>query len=136
MQNFRNYYAILGVPKEATIEEIKKAYRQLARQYHPDLNPGNKVAEEKFKDVGEAYEVLGDVGKRSQYDQFSQFWKQTGFPRWGSSESQRGDRLWAISRLQLICGSVAQSPIARVNPHRRRSLSSQNDQDRLHRAAL
>jgi curved DNA-binding protein len=83
MQNFRNYYAILGVPKEATIEDIKKAYRQLARQYHPDLNPGDKAAEEKFKDVGEAYEVLGDMGKRSQYDQFSQFWKQTGFPRWG-----------------------------------------------------
>jgi curved DNA-binding protein len=83
MQNFRNYYAILGVPKEATIEEIKKAYRQLARQYHPDLNPGDKTAEEKFKDVGEAYEVLADTGKRSQYDQFSQFWKQTGFPRWG-----------------------------------------------------
>ncbi|MBD3882496.1 J domain-containing protein [Phormidium tenue FACHB-886] len=86
MQNFRNYYAILGVPKEATIEEIKKAYRQLARQYHPDLNPGDKAAEEKFKDVGEAYEVLSDVGKRSQYDQFSQFWKQTGFPRWGGRD--------------------------------------------------
>jgi curved DNA-binding protein len=79
MQNFRNYYEILGVPREATVEEIKKVYRRLARQYHPDLNPGNKAAEEKFKDVGEAYEVLSDPGKRAQYDQFSRFWKKTGF---------------------------------------------------------
>ena len=79
MQNFRNYYAILGVPKEATPEEIKQAYRKLARQYHPDLNPGDKVAEEKFKALGEAYEVLFDVSKRTQYDQFSRFWNQSGF---------------------------------------------------------
>ncbi|MBW4659883.1 MAG: J domain-containing protein [Drouetiella hepatica Uher 2000/2452] len=79
MQNFRNYYAILGVPKEATPEEIKQAYRKLARQYHPDLNPGDKVAEEKFKALGEAYEVLFDASKRTQYDQFSRFWNQSGF---------------------------------------------------------
>jgi curved DNA-binding protein len=79
MQNFRNYYAILGVSRDATVEEIKKAYRKLARQYHPDMNPGNKDAEEKFKDVSEAYEVLSDVGKRSQYDQFSNFWNKSGF---------------------------------------------------------
>ena len=79
MQNFRNYYEILGVARDATTEEIKKAYRRLARQYHPDLNPGNKEAEEKFKDIGEAYEVLSDAAKRSQYDQFSRFWKQKGF---------------------------------------------------------
>ncbi|NJR66371.1 MAG: J domain-containing protein, partial [Leptolyngbyaceae cyanobacterium CRU_2_3] len=97
MQNFRNYYAILGVPKESTAEEIKKAYRKLARQFHPDLNPGDKVAEEKFKEVGEAYEVLSDTGKRAQYDQFSSFWKQSGFqgttPRsksW-SGRNGRGD---------------------------------------------
>jgi curved DNA-binding protein len=79
MQNFRNYYDILGVPKIASIDEIKKAYRKLARKYHPDLNPGDKVAEEKFKDIGEAYEVLSDPGKRKQYDQFGQFWRQGGF---------------------------------------------------------
>jgi curved DNA-binding protein len=61
------------------MDEIKKVYRRLARQYHPDLNPGNKVAEEKFKDVGEAYEVLSDTTKRAQYDQFSQYWNQGGF---------------------------------------------------------
>lgn len=79
MQNFRNYYAILGVSRDATIDEIKKSFRKLARQYHPDMNPGDKDAEEKFKDLGEAYEVLSDVGKRAQYDQYSSFWKQSGF---------------------------------------------------------
>lgn len=79
MQNFRNYYEILGVARDATVDEIKQAYRRLARKYHPDLNPGNKAAEEKFKDIGEAYEVLSDASKRSQYDQFSRFWKQRGF---------------------------------------------------------
>jgi curved DNA-binding protein len=79
LQNFRDYYEILGVPKDASGEEIKKVYRRLARQYHPDLNPGNKAAEEKFKDIGEAYEVLSDAARRSQYDQFSRYWKQKGF---------------------------------------------------------
>lgn len=79
MQNFRDYYEILGVTKNASSEEIKKVYRRLARQYHPDLNPGDKAAEEKFKDIGEAYEILSDSAKRSQYDQFSRHWKQKGF---------------------------------------------------------
>lgn len=79
LQNFRNYYEILGIPREATSEEIKQVFRRLARQYHPDLNPGNKEAEEKFKDIGEAYEVLSDPSKRAQYDQFSKFWNQGGF---------------------------------------------------------
>ncbi|MBD0269298.1 MAG: J domain-containing protein [Cyanobacteria bacterium Co-bin8] len=79
MQNFRNYYEILGVSRDATFDEIKRAYRQLARRYHPDMNPGDKSAEEKFKLLGEAYNVLSDTEKRSQYEQFSQFWKQKGF---------------------------------------------------------
>jgi len=79
MQNFRNYYDILGVSRDATIDEIKKTFRSLARQYHPDMNPGDKASEEKFKDLGEAYEVLSDENKRAQYDQYSRFWKQSGF---------------------------------------------------------
>jgi curved DNA-binding protein len=79
MQNFRNYYSILGVPRDASSEEIKKAYRRLARKYHPDMNPGNEAAEEQFKAINEAYEVLSDEVKRSQYDQYGQYWNQTGF---------------------------------------------------------
>ena len=81
MQNFRNYYEILGIPTDASAEEIKKAFRRLARRYHPDVNPGDKTAEEKFKDINEAHEVLSDPSKRSQYDQFSQFWQKKGFSR-------------------------------------------------------
>jgi len=66
----KDYYNLLGVTKDATASDIKKAYRQLVRKYHPDANPGNKEAEEHFKEVNEAYEVLADPDKRAQYDQF------------------------------------------------------------------
>lgn len=68
--NKRDYYEVLGVGRNATIEEIKKAYRQLAMKYHPDRNPNNKEAEEKFKEAAEAYEVLHDQEKRNKYDKF------------------------------------------------------------------
>jgi molecular chaperone DnaJ len=66
----RDYYEVLGVSRTASADEIKKAYRKLAMQYHPDRNPGNKEAEEKFKEAAEAYEALGDADKRQRYDQF------------------------------------------------------------------
>src|SRR5437016_4357401 len=66
----RDYYEVLGVKRGATEEEIKKAYRKLARQHHPDRNPGDKQAEKNFKEVQEAYDVLRDKTKRAQYDQF------------------------------------------------------------------
>ena len=93
LQNFKNYYDILGVPKDVANEEIKKVFRRLARQYHPDLNPGNKEAEEKFKDIGEAYEILGDPNKRSQYDQFSLYWQQKSRGKAGKSIFKRGTRV-------------------------------------------
>jgi molecular chaperone DnaJ len=73
--DYKDYYKILGLPKGATEKEIKAAYRKLARQYHPDVNPGDKSAEDKFKDVGEAYEVLSDTDKRTKYDQYGDQWK-------------------------------------------------------------
>lgn len=76
--DFKDYYAVLGINKNADADEIKKAYRRLARQYHPDLNPGNKEAEQKFKDINEAHEVLSDPEKRKKYDQFGQYWTQAG----------------------------------------------------------
>jgi len=66
----RDYYEILGVSKGATADEIKKAYRKVAMQYHPDRNPGDKAAEEKFKEAAEAYEILSDTDKKTQYDRY------------------------------------------------------------------
>jgi len=73
---YKDYYKILGVDRNASEKEIKQAYRRLARKYHPDVNPGDKQAEEKFKEISEAYEVLSDPEKRAKYDQFGQYWRQ------------------------------------------------------------
>ncbi len=73
--DFKDYYKVLGVDKKASEEEIKKAYRKLAVKYHPDKNPGNKQAEEKFKEINEANAVLSDSEKRKKYDQFGENWQ-------------------------------------------------------------
>jgi DnaJ-class molecular chaperone len=72
---FRDYYATLGVEKTASEKEIKQAYRKLARKFHPDVNPGDATAERRFKEINEAYEVLGDATKRSKYDELGANWR-------------------------------------------------------------
>ena len=74
---FKDYYKVLGVNRDATQDEIKKAFRKLAVKYHPDKNPGNKEAEARFKEITEAHEVLGDPEKRRRYDQLGENWTRT-----------------------------------------------------------
>src|SRR5579859_8018520 len=76
MVQVKDYYNTLGVKREATDKEIRSAYRKLARKYHPDVNPNNKEAEAKFKEINEAYEVLSDAEKRKKYDKFGAEWEQ------------------------------------------------------------
>jgi curved DNA-binding protein len=90
---YRDYYKILGVPRGSGADDIKSAYRKLAMQYHPDRNPGNKQAEDRFKEINEAYQVLSDTKKRSRYDQLGESysqWQQNGAPgnyNWGQWSS-------------------------------------------------
>jgi curved DNA-binding protein len=87
--DFKDYYSILGVAKNSSSEDLKKSYRRLARKYHPDMNPGDKAAENRFKEVTEAYEVLSDAEKRRRYDQFGQYVNQPSSSR-GPSATPRG----------------------------------------------
>jgi curved DNA-binding protein len=85
----KDYYAILGVPANADAETIKKTFRKLARKHHPDVNPGNKEAEEKFKTINEAYQVLSDVEKRKKYDEL-----QAQYQQWQQQGSRQQDFDW------------------------------------------
>ena len=92
---FKDYYEVLGVKRDATDDQIRQAYRKLARKYHPDVNPGDRVAEDKFKELNEANEVLSDPEKRKRYDQLGANWKNgaefTPPPGWGSTNVQFDD---------------------------------------------
>jgi curved DNA-binding protein len=108
----RDHYETLGVKRNASEDEIKKAYRKLARQFHPDRNPGDKQSESRFKEVQAAYDVLGDKAKRSQYDRFGDAGPNAGFPgggaqgfRWpGGPGAQQVDPAQAEEMLRSIFG--------------------------------
>src|SRR5262245_1316126 len=87
----KNYYEVLGVPESAPQKDITKAYRKLARQYHPDANPDDKKAEERFKDISAAYDVLGDEAKRKEYDEVRAMGPMGGFGPGGGGQTFRFD---------------------------------------------
>jgi curved DNA-binding protein len=89
MADFIDYYKVLGVAKTATAEEIKKAYRKLARKHHPDLDPNNAAAKKKFQEINEANEVLSDPEKRKKYDQYGEHWKHAD--QYEQAQQQRGN---------------------------------------------
>lgn len=118
---FKDYYATLGVAKTATAKEIKQTYRKLARKFHPDVNPGDKQSEQRFKEINEAYEVLGDSGKRRKYDELGANWRlyeqaqaQGGpdpFAGWradmGSGGSGGGFRTMTPEQMEEMFGDAA-----------------------------
>lgn len=99
---YKDYYKILGVPRTVDEKELKKAFRKLAQQYHPDKNPGDKEAERKFKEINEAYTILSDADKRQKYDQFGPQWEQ--YTRSGAGGSGGQTRTMSPDEFERIFG--------------------------------
>src|SRR5687768_3146626 len=109
--DFKDYYATLGVTKTSTDKEIKQAFRKLARKHHPDVNPNDKAAETKFKEINEAYEVLGDPAKRKKYDELGANWRmyeqaeaQGGanpFAGWNANAGARGGGVRTMTQEEM-----------------------------------
>lgn len=102
----RDYYEVLGVDKSATPDEIRKAYRKMALKYHPDQNPDNKEAEEKFKEAAEAYDVLSDPEKRKKYDQFGHNMGEGGFGGYGGGFGGFGGHSWTMEDIFAQFGDI------------------------------
>lgn len=114
----KDYYKILGVSKNSSDKDMKQAYRRLARQFHPDVNPGNKEAESKFKEVNEAYEVLSDPDKRKKYDSYGDKWqyadqfaKQGAPPYWQQTSGREGSTIFDFSDINVEEG---QDPLGSI----------------------
>src|SRR3954467_3430495 len=126
----RDPYSVLGVDRKASADEIKKAYRKLARQYHPDRNPDDPSAEERFKEIQSAYDIVGDPDKRKQYDRGGMFFGSAGRPGAGTGAGGGqgglggfgGGGAGGLGRLRGG-GRVRRHPLEPVHPRRRRRRS-------------
>ena len=123
-QNKRDYYEVLGVEKNASDAEIKKAYRKLAMKYHPDQNPGDKSAEEKFKEINEAYEVLSDADKKARYDQYGFAGVDPNFNP--NAAASAASEIWAIFSATFSAAALRHPPAAEEGRARARTLSARS----------
>src|SRR5437763_2783063 len=108
----QDYYQMLGVARGASEKEIRQAYRRLARQYHPDLNPKDKAAEARFKKIGEAYEVLSDSDKRKKYDRYGHNWQQAEAAEAAAREGGFGNVRWGGGGTRFDSGNIDEAAFA------------------------
>ncbi len=126
--DFKDYYKVLGVEKSATAQDIKKAYRKFARQYHPDVNPNNEEATAKFKEINEAYEVLGDAEKRKKYDEYGEHYND--YLQWKKAGGEAtGVPFEAYMRGGVGAGAGARSGGAGAGPYQYQTVNPEDLQD-------